>query len=106
MSFYKSPLSSHAILPSSYFISSSVLSSNEFSPCTQSIAYIHDPSIGYYHYGPGHPMKPYRLALTHDLVVHYELPDHMRVVRGRQASPQDLLKFHSPDYVEFLQRTA
>lgn len=29
--------------------------------------------------GPNHPMKPHRLALTHTLVVSYDLTDHMKV---------------------------
>ena len=29
--------------------------------------------------GPGHPMKPHRLALTHSLVFHYDLAKSMEV---------------------------
>lgn len=70
----------------------------------EDIIYIHDPTVGYYHYGPGHPMKPYRLALTHDLVLHYGLADYMKVYSGRKATKADLLKFHAPDYVNFLHK--
>ena len=30
--------------------------------------------------GPGHPMKPQRLALTHSLVFHYDLNKSMQVI--------------------------
>ena len=29
--------------------------------------------IGNYYYGPGHPMKPQRLRLTHNLILTYKL---------------------------------
>ena len=29
--------------------------------------------MGNYHYGPGHPMKPHRLTLTHNLLLAYGL---------------------------------
>ena len=31
------------------------------------VAYFYDPEVGNYHYGPGHPMKPHRLSVTHSL---------------------------------------
>ena len=43
------------------------------------VAYFYDPEIGSYYYGPGHPMKPHRLRLTHNLVVHYGLANLMEV---------------------------
>jgi acetoin utilization deacetylase AcuC-like enzyme len=32
-----------------------------------------------FYYGPMHPMKPHRLALTHHLILGYGLQDHMEV---------------------------
>ena len=29
--------------------------------------------VGHFYYGPGHPMKPHRLKLTHNLVLNYGL---------------------------------
>ncbi|KAA0186253.1 Histone deacetylase [Fasciolopsis buskii] len=52
--------------------------------------------------GPNHPMKPHRLALTHTLVVSYDLTDHMKVYKPYRASMNDMVTFHSQEYVEFL----
>ena len=70
----------------------------------ENIVYVHDPTVGYYHYGQGHPMKPYRLALTHDLIVTYGLTKYMQCYCGRRATKADLLKFHASDYVDFLHK--
>lgn len=47
-------------------------------------------------------MKPHRLALTHTLVVSYDLTDHMKVYKPYRASMNDMVTFHSQEYVEFL----
>lgn len=61
-------------------------------------------------------MKPHRLALTHNLILHYGLYKEMevgknqhvcsyaKVYRPYRARPSDMLSFHAPDYVDFLQR--
>jgi histone deacetylase 1/2 len=33
------------------------------------VTYFYDPEIGNYYYGAGHPMKPFRIRMTHSLVV-------------------------------------
>jgi len=43
------------------------------------VSYFYDPEVGNYHYGANHPMKPHRLALTHDLVIGYGLYRKMSV---------------------------
>lgn len=45
----------------------------------RTIAYFHDLEVGNFHYGPSHPMKPHRLALTHALVSSYDLLKKMKV---------------------------
>eukprot|EP00122_Pirum_gemmata_P006957 Pgem_evm1s6377 len=47
----------------------------------RSVAYFHDPDVAHFHYGAGHPMKPQRLALTHNLVLNYGLYKKMEVYR-------------------------
>jgi len=47
-------------------------------------------------------MKPYRLAMTHSLVLSYGLHKHMTVYCPRRATRQELESFHSPEYLEFL----
>ncbi|KAK9820648.1 hypothetical protein WJX81_005680 [Elliptochloris bilobata] len=66
------------------------------------VAYFYDPEIGSYYYGPGHPMKPHRLRLTHSLVIHYGLANLMEVYRPRPAVERELQAFHADDYIHFL----
>ncbi|XP_074640398.1 histone deacetylase 3-like [Tubulanus polymorphus] len=68
------------------------------------VAYFFDPEVGNFHYGPGHPMKPHRLTLTHSLVLHYGLYKKMNVYKPYRASAHDMCRFHSDDYIDFLQR--
>ncbi len=68
------------------------------------VSYFFDETVGNYHYGEGHPMKPHRLALTHELVLQYGLDKKMVMYRPRAATQQELLMFHSDDYIDFLQR--
>ncbi|XP_057309301.1 histone deacetylase 3-like isoform X1 [Hydractinia symbiolongicarpus] len=68
------------------------------------VAYFYDPDVGNYHYGTGHPMKPHRLSLTHSLVFGYELHKKMDIFRPYHATPYDMTRFHSDDYIHFLQR--
>ncbi|KAJ3108163.1 histone deacetylase [Phlyctochytrium planicorne] len=60
--------------------------------------------IGNYHYGPQHPMKPQRIRMTHNLIVNYGLYKHLEINRPSAATMQEMTKFHSDDYVEFLRR--
>lgn len=66
------------------------------------ISYFYDPEVGNYYYGQGHPMKPHRIRMTHALLAHYGLLQHMQVVKPTAAKDRDLCKFHADDYVAFL----
>jgi len=68
------------------------------------VSYFYHEGVGNFHYGPGHPMKPHRLALTHELVVGYGLDRRMALYKPHAASEEELLMYHSPDYIEFLRR--
>jgi len=57
-----------------------------------------------FHYGPMHPMKPHRLSVTHSLVINYGLHKKMQVFKPYIASAPDMARFHSEEYIEFLQR--
>ncbi|XP_014674421.1 PREDICTED: LOW QUALITY PROTEIN: histone deacetylase 3-like [Priapulus caudatus] len=70
----------------------------------KSVAYFYDPDVGNFHYGPGHPMKPHRLALTHSLVLNYGLYKKMKVYRPYRATMHDMCRFHSDEYIDFLMR--
>jgi acetoin utilization protein AcuC len=70
-------------------------------------AFIYSDDFAKYDYGPGHPLKPFRLKLTHDLIKAYgllSLPD-VRVVGAKPAEEDDLLLYHTADYIEILRAT-
>eukprot|EP00164_Ancoracysta_twista_P005917 GFYU01008143.1.p1 GENE.GFYU01008143.1~~GFYU01008143.1.p1 ORF type:complete len:431 (+),score=89.85 GFYU01008143.1:174-1466(+) len=70
------------------------------------VAYFYDGDIGNYYYGSYHPMKPYRLVLTHNLVLHYDMWRKMNIYRPHRATYEELATFHSQDYVDFLHRVS
>ena len=58
-----------------------------------------------YDYGPSHPMKVQRLKLTMELMEAYgmlEGPD-IRVESGEPCTREDLLRFHTEDYIGLLE---
>lgn len=73
-------------------------------PGKHEICYLYSEGVGNFHYGPHHPMKPQRMAACHNLVVNYGLTEHMKCVEPVKASSLDMVRFHSPDYINFLQR--
>jgi acetoin utilization protein AcuC len=67
-------------------------------------AFIFSDDFAKYDYGPEHPLKPYRLKLTRDLIKEcglLSLPD-VRVVEAKPAEEEDLLLYHTGDYIDFL----
>lgn len=66
------------------------------------VSYFFDSSIGEYYYGQGHPMKPHRIHIAHNLICNYNLHNKMEVIEPFPASKEDIGWFHSSDYVEFL----
>ncbi|CAG0914952.1 unnamed protein product [Notodromas monacha] len=68
----------------------------------RNVVYFYEPEVGNFHYGVGHPMKPHRIAVTHSLVLNYDLHKKMKIYRPYRATPQDMCRFHSEDYIDFL----
>ncbi|KAH8101831.1 histone deacetylase RPD3 [Cristinia sonorae] len=68
------------------------------------VAYYHDPDVGAFTYGLGHPMKPQRMRITHELVSAYGMLDHMQVLRAKRASAEEMTRFHTDEYIHFLSR--
>lgn len=68
------------------------------------VAYLFDPNIGKYYYGHRHPMKPHRLTLTNSLVMNYGLHKKMKMYIPALATAKEMCRFHSQDYIEFLER--
>jgi len=66
------------------------------------ICYFYDSDIGNFYYGNGHPMKPHRIRMTHNLLLNYGLYKKMEIFRPHPATLQDMTKFHSDDYINFL----
>ncbi|XP_048138766.1 histone deacetylase 6 [Rhodamnia argentea] len=66
------------------------------------VSYFYEPTIGDYYYGQGHPMKPHRIRMAHNLIVHYYLHRRMEISRPFPAATTDIRRFHSDDYVHFL----
>ncbi|GLJ41875.1 hypothetical protein SUGI_0867010 [Cryptomeria japonica] len=61
-----------------------------------------DPEVGYFDYGNGNAMRPYRIRMTQNLVGAYGLHKEMEIVKPYPARYRDLISFHREDYVAFL----
>lgn len=70
----------------------------------RTVAYFHPKDVGLYHFGSYHPMKAYRLTLTNELVLGYGLHNYMQVHAPRKATEEEIERFHSLDYVDYLSR--
>jgi len=67
------------------------------------VAYFYDDEVGNFYYGNGHPMKPHRIRMAHNLILAYGLYKKMEIYRPSLISEDQMTKFHSDDYVHFLQ---
>lgn len=94
------------------------------SPSSRKVAYFYDADVGLYQYSQDHPMRPWRVRMTHNLVVQYDLPRRMEVYvrhpsilepgvqypvanmlqRARPATALEMTRFHTDDYIDFLRR--
>ncbi|KAF8920655.1 histone deacetylase RPD3 [Mucidula mucida] len=68
------------------------------------VSYYYDSDVGAYTYGLGHPMKPHRIRVAHDLIVAYDMLPMMHVLRPPRASPEAMTAFHTDEYIHFLNR--
>ncbi|KAK9117255.1 hypothetical protein Sjap_016202 [Stephania japonica] len=66
------------------------------------VTYFYEATIGDYYYGQGHPMKPHRIRMAHNLIVYYSLHRLMEICRPFPAPADAIRGFHSDDYVSFL----
>ena len=67
------------------------------------VVYFYDEDLANYSYDKDHPMKPHRISVTHDLILAYKLFPKMRVSRPKRATPLEMTKFHTDEYIQFLQ---
>ena len=68
-------------------------------------AFVYTDDYANFRYSDSHPLKPYRLRLTRDLIHSYGLLDlpQSRVVETVAADRNTLQRFHAPDYVRVLE---
>ena len=69
----------------------------------RTVSYYYDPDVGDFYYGQGHYMKPHRIRMAHNLIQHYNLFRRMHMHRPVKATSRDMARFHSADYIRFLQ---
>ncbi len=60
--------------------------------------------IGNFYYGSGHPMKPHRIRMAHQLVLNYGLYKKMEVFRPQLITDRQMTVFHTDDYIDFLRK--
>ena len=61
-----------------------------------------NPAVEPHHFGQNHPMKPWRLTLTKQLVMAYGMHHAMDLYLARAATYEEMAEFHSADYLDFL----
>ncbi|MBS1242295.1 MAG: Histone deacetylase/AcuC/AphA family protein [Nitrospirae bacterium] len=68
-------------------------------------AYLYSDAFHRFDYGASHPLKTFRLKLTHELIKACGLldPDDPRVIVPAPAKREDLLAYHSPEYIDMLE---
>lgn len=71
-------------------------------PSKKRVSYYYDGDIGNYYYGQGHPMKPHRIRMAHNLILNYGLYRKMEIYRPHKAMADEMTKYHSDDYIKFL----
>src|SRR5512139_4102263 len=67
-------------------------------------AFIYSDDFAKYDYGQGHPLKPFRLRLTYELIKAYGLLSiaDATLIEARFSEEDDLLLYHTRDYIEVL----
>lgn len=66
----------------------------------------YNPEMEKHHFGPTHPMKPWRLTLAKSLISAFGMPVAMDNYHARAATYDELSSFHANDYLDFLATAA
>ena len=66
------------------------------------VSFHYNPHVEYHHFGSSHPMKPWRLTLTKQLVLSYGLEYTMDLYEPRPANFNELSIFHDREYLSYL----
>ena len=73
-------------------------------PKGYTVSWHNNAEVEMHHFGQSHPMKPWRLTLTKQLVMAYGMHTAMDTYLSRAATKEEMAEFHKEDYLEFLQR--
>lgn len=71
-------------------------------PRGYNVSFHYNPHVEYHHFGSSHPMKPWRLTLTKQLIMAYGLEYTMDLYEPRPATFEELAIFHDREYTQFL----
>lgn len=70
------------------------------------VAYYFNKEVGNFYYGPYHPMKPFRMKITHEMLRAYNcLPKFNKIIPEEYpefVNSIDFTNFHSDEYINFL----
>ena len=72
-------------------------------PRGYTVSYHYNPRVEQHHFGRSHPMKPWRLQLTKQLVLSYGLEHAMDTYETTPASKRQLQVYHDREYLDFLE---
>jgi histone deacetylase HOS2 len=73
-------------------------------PKGYTVSWHHNPDVEAPHFGKEHPMKPFRLRLTKNLIFCYGMHKAMDCPPSRPATVEEMKAFHTEDYLKFLER--
>ncbi|KZF22442.1 histone deacetylase phd1 [Xylona heveae TC161] len=73
-------------------------------PKGYTVSFHANSSVEKFHFGQSHPMKPWRLTLTKQLVMAYGMHTAMDLYLTRAATREEMAEFHTEDYLDFLKR--
>lgn len=73
-------------------------------PKGYNVSFHYNSNVEFHHFGRAHPMKPWRLQLTKQLVLSFGLQYTMDLYDTLPATYDELAEFHEEDYLNYLSR--
>lgn len=73
-------------------------------PQGYNVSFHYNSLVEGHHFGEKHPMKPFRLTLTKQLVLGYGLQHVMDVSEPPAATYEEMALFHGKEYLDFLRK--
>ena len=93
----------HIELPPAELIRATVDKLGIVKPKGYDVSFHYNSNVEQFHFGKTHPMKPWRLQLTKQLILSYGLHYAMDVYKTRMASKEEIAVFHNEEYLDFLE---